>query len=177
MKKLMLSVALCSLLTTASMADVTLEQLKDPRSPDGLNMAMVEARQKQMRANGVSNDVSMKILGVAQQRSMESNLVWKKTELMTKMPKKKRERAAVEAQIAKLDEQIKALQDIITGQLHDIQAILGLTPEQLAKIKGVDHQQKMRDTARSASDPRIGQNMALQMPPRAHEAPPALPPR
>lgn len=177
MKKLMLSVAFCSLLTTASMADVAVEQLKDPNSPDGLNMGAVEMRQKEMRSKGVSNDVSMKILGVAQQRSMESNLVWKKTELMTKMPKKKRERAAVEAQIAKLDEQIKALQDIITGQLHDIQAILGLTPEQLANIKGVDHQQKMRDTARSASDPRIGQNMAPKLSPRAHEAPPALPPR
>ncbi len=177
MNKLMLSVAMCSLLTTASMAEVAVDQLKDKNSPDGLNMAMVEERQKEMRSKGVSNDVSMKILGVAQQRSMESNLVWKKAELMKNMPKKKRERAAVETQIAKLDEQIKALQDTITGQLHDIQEILGLTPEQLANIKGVDHQQKMRDTARVASDPRIGQNMAPQMPPRAHEAPPALPPR
>lgn len=177
MKKLMLSVAFCSLLTTASMAETALEQLKDPRSPDGLNMGAVEMRQKEMRSKGVSNDVSMKILGVAQQRAMETKLVEQKAQLMNNMPKKKGEQAAVAAKIAQLDANIKALQDTITGQLRDIQKTLGLTPEQLANIKGVDHQQKMRDTARSSSDPRIGKTMKPELPPRAHEAPPALPPR
>ncbi len=170
MKNFIKSFALGAVLTTASMAEVGLDQLRNPTSPDGLNMGAVEARQKEMRAKGVSNDVSMKILGVAQQRSMEKKLVDEKAALLGNMPTDKKGRAEAEARLAQLDQKIKLFQETIRGQLHSIQDQLHLTPEQLANIKGVDHQAKMYETARSKSDPRITEKMP-PLPPRPNEAP------
>ncbi len=168
-KHMMMGVALLALGGSSALAEVSLDQLKDPHSKDGLNMAMVEARQKEMRSQGVSNDVSMKILGVAQQRSMIKNLLEQQAALVEKMPKKKKEQVAVHAEIAKLDAQIDALKTVVSKQLHDIDAELHLIPEQLAQIKGVDHQAKMRETARSKSDPRVRETMAPALPPRPNE--------
>ncbi len=172
MKQLMMGITLGVLMTTASMAEVELDQLKNPTSPDGLNMDAVEARQKEMRAKGVSNDVSMKILGVAQQRAMEKKLINEKAALLGNMPTDKKGKAAAEARVAQLNQQIKLFQETIRDQLHSIQDQLHLTPEQLANIKGVDHQAKMYETARSKSDPRVRDQMKTPaLPPRPHEIP------
>lgn len=126
---------------------VSLEQLLDSSTKDGLNMDMVEKRQSELRSKGVSNDVSMKILGVAQQRAMISKLIQEKIQLSHSLETaKKKHRPEIEAQINSVGAQIKLLHENITPMLKFIRATLQLTPEQLANIKGIDLQDQMRNS-------------------------------
>lgn len=126
---------------------ISLEQLLDPNTKNGLNMDMVGKRQNELRSKGVSNDVSMKILGVAQQRAMISKLVQEKIQLSHSLETaKKKHHPEIEAQINSVGTQIKLLHENITPMLKSISSTLQLTPEQLANIKGTDLQDQMRNS-------------------------------
>lgn len=118
------------------------DDILDPKSPNGLNLEMVHRRQILMRDRGYADDISTKIVLLQTQLSGEEKLKAQRQQLEKErlQPSLSQARTSqLTIEIQNIDQKLAKSLQIKTGVIKNIQEILALTDQQIQAIPGYEN--------------------------------------
>ena len=157
---------IATLYSHATMAEAppSLEKILNPSQPWGLNLDLVDKRQKLLRQKGEANDFSTKIMLYRGNKTLMAKKINERQALIKKsqdveaeatakiktlnplnLPgrtavkkKKDQDLSIIQKQIEELDKSLALYKDVTSKLINNIMQETGLPPEKVAKIPGVE---------------------------------------